>query len=46
MAGRHQAPQPELAARLRDMPFEHLKNRIPNLETTFSSSVLQSSGRY
>ena len=28
MAGRHQAPQPELAARLRDLPFVHLKQRI------------------
>ena len=28
-AGRHQAPQPELAARLRDLPFVHLKHRIP-----------------
>ena len=29
MAGRHQAPQPELAARLRDLPFDHLKQRVP-----------------
>ena len=29
MAGRHQAPQPELAARLRDLPFDHLNRRVP-----------------
>ena len=29
MAGRHHAPQPELAARLRDLPFNHLQSRIP-----------------
>ena len=29
MAGRHQAPQPELAARLRDLPFHHLEHRVP-----------------
>ena len=28
MAGRHQAPQPELAARMRDLPFDHIKQRI------------------
>ena len=43
MAGRHQAPQPELAARLRDLPFDHLKHRIPIWKATLSGAVLQSS---
>ena len=37
MAGRHHAPQPELAARLRDMPFEFLKNRIPIWKESFQA---------
>ena len=36
-AGRHQAPQPELAARLRDLPFLHLKERIPNWNKRFQA---------
>tara|TARA_B100001939_G_C16509646_1_gene433145 strand:- start:52 stop:522 length:471 start_codon:yes stop_codon:yes gene_type:complete len=37
MAGRHHAPQPELAARLRDLPFDFLKNRIPIWKQCFQA---------
>ena len=37
MAGRHQAPQPELAARLRDLPFVHLKHRVPIWKQRFQA---------
>ena len=37
MAGRHLAPQPELAARLRDLPFVHLKNRVPIWKERFEA---------
>ena len=36
-AGRHQSPQPELAARLRDLPFVHLKHRIPIWKQRFQA---------
>lgn len=37
MAGRHQAPQPELAARLRDLPFDHLKQYLPLWKQRFQA---------
>ena len=37
MAGRHHAPQPELAARLRDLPFVHLKHRVPIWKERFQA---------
>ena len=38
MAGRHKAPQPELAARLRDLPFVHLKHRVPIWKQRFQAN--------
>ena len=37
MAGCHQAPQPELAARLRDLPFVHLKHRVSMWKQRFQA---------
>ena len=37
MAGRHQAPQPELAARMRDLPFVHLQHRVPIWKQRFQA---------
>ena len=37
MVGRHQSPQPELAARMRDLPFVHLKHRIPIWKQRFQA---------
>ena len=37
MAGRHKAPQPELAARLRDVPFPLLKERLGDWQNRFNA---------